>query len=245
MSRRTLVLFDIDGTLTPSRLHASPEMLQFLKDLRQKVTVGIVGGSDYPKQQDQLGENVLDLVDYSFSENGLVAYKGRDIIAKGSIREHITPEQQRRFADWVLRYIADLDIPVKTGTFLELRTGMYNICPVGRNCTQEQRLQFAALDNQRGIRKKMCADMKAAFPELKFEYVIGGQISIDAFPEGWTKVYCLQFVEGKFDEIHFFGDMTMEGGNDYEIFNDKRVIGHTVLSPEDTIKQCTELFLKS
>ena len=244
-TKKTLVLFDIDGTLTPSRLEASQEMLTFLKNLRKKVTVGVVGGSDFPKQQEQLGYDVLDLVDYSFSENGLVAYKGHELLAKGSIREHLTPDQQTKFANWTLRYIADLDIPVKTGTFIELRTGMYNVCPVGRNCTQAQREEFAELDKQRGIRKKMCADMEAAFPELNFQYTIGGQISIDIFPVGWTKVYCLQFVEGKFDEIHFFGDMTMEGGNDYEIFTDKRVIGHTVTDPEDTIRQCTELFLKS
>lgn len=34
----------------------------------------------------------------------------------------------------------------------------------------------------------------------------------------------------------------MKGGNDYEIFMDPRTIGHTVTSPEDTIKQLRELF---
>ena len=89
----------------------------------------------------------------------------------------------------------------------------------------------------------MVEEMKKVFPEYKLQYSIGGQISIDVFPQGWTKQYCLQFVEGKYDEIHFFGDMTMEGGNDYEIFNDPRVHGHTVKNPEDTIKQCRELFI--
>ena len=40
----------------------------------------------------------------------------------------------------------------------------------------------------------------------------------------------------KFDEIHFFGDKTFAGGNDYEIFSHNRVIG-------DTKTQCTSLFL--
>ncbi len=35
---------------------------------------------------------------------------------------------------------------------------------------------------------------------------------------------------------------TEEGGNDHEIFADDRTIGHTVLNPEDTIKQLEELF---
>ena len=41
---------------------------------------------------------------------------------------------------------------------------------------------------------------------LKIQFSIGGQISVDIFPEGWDKTYCLQFVENKYDEIHFFGD---------------------------------------
>ncbi|CAN0018573.1 unnamed protein product [Hapterophycus canaliculatus] len=35
-----------------------------------------------------------------------------------------------------------------------------------------------------------------------------------------------------------------QGGNDYEIFESERTIGHTVTSPEDTMKQCKELFFK-
>lgn len=37
MSRSTIVLFDVDGTLTASRKEASPEMIEFLKTLRGKV----------------------------------------------------------------------------------------------------------------------------------------------------------------------------------------------------------------
>jgi phosphomannomutase len=46
-----------------------------------------------------------------------------------------------------------------------------------------------------------------------------------------------------FDEIHFFGDKTYEGGNDYEIFISPAVKGHTVTSPEDTEAQCRALFM--
>lgn len=35
----------------------------------------------------------------------------------------------------------------------------------------------------------------------------------------------------------------MQGGNDYEIFESSQTIGHTTTGPEDTIKQCTDLFL--
>ena len=46
-----------------------------------------------------------------------------------------------------------------------------------------------------------------------------------------------------YDEVHFFGDKTFEGGNDYEIYTHPEVKGHSVTSPDDTKQQCTELFL--
>jgi hydroxymethylpyrimidine pyrophosphatase-like HAD family hydrolase len=80
MARRTLVLFDVDGTLTEPREAASSEMTSFLAKLKGTVTVGIVGGSDLVKQQEQMGHNIVNEVDYSFSENGLVAFKdGKEI----------------------------------------------------------------------------------------------------------------------------------------------------------------------
>ncbi len=89
----------------------------------------------------------------------------------------------------------------------------------------------------------MVQAFKARFSHLNLTFSIGGQISFDLFPTGWDKTYCLNYLpEEEFDEIHFFGDKTFEGGNDYEIFTHSRVIGHTTTGPEDTIRQCTELF---
>ncbi|KAA1100813.1 Phosphomannomutase [Puccinia graminis f. sp. tritici] len=62
-------------------------------------------------------------------------------------------------------------------------------------------------------------------------------------PLGWDKTYALKHVEkAGFKEIHFFGDKTYKGGNDHEIYEDSRTIGHPVTCPEDTIKILKELF---
>jgi hypothetical protein len=83
---RILVLFDIDGTLSAARAEADEEMHKFLHRLKEEVTVGIVGGSDLAKQQEQMGANIVNEVNYSFSENGLVAYKNGLLIGKEVIR---------------------------------------------------------------------------------------------------------------------------------------------------------------
>lgn len=113
--RKILCLFDVDGTLTPARKVSkhlvdvvamrmvqviTPEMKEFMMNLKKKVVVGIVGGSDYGKMQEQMGGDdgkhgdkilrlqnfcvlkiVTKMYDYVFSENGLVAYKSGELIA--------------------------------------------------------------------------------------------------------------------------------------------------------------------
>jgi len=205
--------------------------------------VGIVGGSDLVKQQEQMGANIVNEVDYSFSENGLVAFHNGKEVGRQAINKHLGEENVKRVVNWTLRYIANLDLPIKRGTFIEFRAGMLNVSPIGRNCSKEERNDYEKFDLANNIRKDMIALMKVEFADLNLTYSIGGQISFDVFPQGWDKTYCLNHIpEGTFEEIHFFGDKTFEGGNDFEIFTHPRVKGHTTTSPAETMRMCRELF---
>jgi len=240
---RIIALFDVDGTLTIPRGEVEEAMMDVLKSLRQKITVGIVGGSDLPKQEEQLGAGIVDEVVWNFSQNGLVAYNNGNLLESNSISKHLGEGNIKRIVNWVMKYLCEVDLPVKRGTFIEFRSGMLNISPIGRNCSREERNDYEKFDLEHGIRKNMVAAMKREFSDLDMTFSIGGQISFDVFPIGWDKTYCLQYLkESDFDEIHFFGDKTFEGGNDYEIFSSGRTIGHTVTSPEDTIAQLKKLF---
>ncbi|POI34450.1 hypothetical protein CIB84_001801 [Bambusicola thoracicus] len=188
---RVLCLFDVDGTLTPARQKIEPEVDRFLQELRGRVQIGVVGGSDYSKIAEQLGEGdeVVDKFDYVFAENGTVQ-----------------------------------------GTFIEFRNGMLNISPIGRSCSLEERIEFSELD-------------KREFAGKGLRFSRGGMISFDVFPEGWDKRYCLNVLDDeRFDTIHFFGNETTPGGNDYEIYDDPRTVGHSVQSPQDTVQRCREIF---
>ena len=147
--------------------------------------------------------------------------------------------------NFILGYYATLDIPVKRGTFIEYRNGMLNVSPVGRNCSRDERNDFEAFDKIHKVRETMVNVLQAKFPDYGLKYSIGGQISFDVFPIGWDKTFCLQYLpEGDYDEVHFFGDKTYEGGNDYEIFQHPRTIGHSIddANPETTRKILEELF---
>ncbi|GBE86498.1 eukaryotic phosphomannomutase [Sparassis latifolia] len=242
-----LILFDVDGTLTPARQTVSPEMVQLLRALRKKAVIGVVGGSDFVKVAEQLsvpGSSVVNEFDYTFAENGLTAYKLGKLLPSESFIQFLGEERYKPLANFILHYIADLDIPIKRGTFIEFRNGMINVSPIGRNATVAERNEFEAYDKQHGIRAEFVKVLREKFPDYGLTFSIGGQISFDVFPTGWDKTFCLRHVQDEtFDEIHFFGDKTYKGGNDYELYSDPRTIGHSVSSPEDTMRLLNELFL--
>ena len=95
---------------------------------------------------------VLTEFDYVFSENGLVAHKAGALIARQSLKDHIGEQKLKELVNFVLHYIADLDIPIKRGTFIEFRSGMLNVSPIGRNCSQVERDEFEKYDETAGVR---------------------------------------------------------------------------------------------
>jgi len=235
-----IVLFDVDGTLTLPRKKASEDMLNVLKELRKRFSIGVVGGSDLEKIKEQLTPTILNDFDYVFAENGTVAYKNGTLISESSVKDYLGYQDLNRFNRYVMKYLSELDIPITTGTFIEHRRGLINVCPIGRNCSQTERDDFEAFDKQHKIRETMVAILREKFADLKLQFSIGGQISFDVFPVGWNKTFCLQYVN--FPNIFFFGDKTEPGGNDYEIFTDPRVKGTSVKSPDDTKKFLGEIF---
>lgn len=240
-----IALFDVDGTLTPARLAIGDKLKALLPELRKKIVIGFVGGSDLAKQKEQLGEDVISQFDYCFSENGLTAYKLGKQLASQSFIGWIGDEKYNQLAKWILAYLSKLELPVRRGTFIEFRNGMINVSPVGRNASTEERNAYEVYDKKHKIRETMVAELKKEFSDLALTYSIGGQISFDVFPTGWDKTYALQHIADQhFKEIHFFGDKAYPGGNDWEIYSDDRTIGHAVKSPEDTYNILKELFFK-
>eukprot|EP01098_Paradermamoeba_levis_P010338 TRINITY_DN433_c0_g1_i2.p1 TRINITY_DN433_c0_g1~~TRINITY_DN433_c0_g1_i2.p1 ORF type:complete len:278 (-),score=104.88 TRINITY_DN433_c0_g1_i2:183-920(-) len=238
----TLVLFDVDGTLSEPRKSITPEFRQYLLGLRKKISVGVVGGSDFVKIKEQLGDSLLEDYDWVFSENGVVAFEAGKALDSQSLSKHLGEEKLKKLINFVLIKIAEIDIPIKRGNFIEFRRGMLNISPIGRNCSYDERLDFYEYDKKHHIREKLVNELRTKFADFNLTFSIGGQISIDIFPQGWDKTYCLNFVKDKYKTIHFFGDKTMPGGNDHEIYESSLTVGHTVTSPDDTRKQLEALF---
>lgn len=153
----------------------SPEMLQLLSALRHKVAIGFVGGSDLAKQQEQLGTAsipVTTLFDFCFAENGLTAIRMGVPLASHSFIKWIGEDNYKQLVKFILHYVADLDIPVKRGTFVEFRNGMINVSPIGRNATIQERNEYEKFDLEHKIREKFVQAIKEKFPDLGLTYVL-------------------------------------------------------------------------
>jgi len=261
---RTLVLFDVDGTLAVPAQPASVEIIELLAKLRDHYAVGIVGAGDFEKQQGQLGgPDLRDRLDFCFSENGVHSYRSQRLLHSKSIADHLGQDRWTIFKnklDEILHSVQDeaqallqqasvAGSITDRGTFLEERRCTCNVCIIGRtpSLSKEERGAFEIADRKAGLRARVLEELLTKFgpsTEYQLSFSIGGQIGIDCAPVGWDKTFCLQFVdEAEFDTIHFFGDKTSEGGGDYELFIHPRTIGHTVKDADDTTAQVKSLFL--
>lgn len=122
-------------------------MLELLSQLRHKCAIGFVGGSDLIKQQEQIGTsstNVTTLFDFCFAENGLTAIRQGKSLSSDSFVKWLGEDRYQNLIDFCLKYIANVKLPKKRGTFVEFRNGMVNISPIGRSATADDRDEFEA-----------------------------------------------------------------------------------------------------
>ena len=199
-------LFDIDGTLTPSRLRIDPEFEKFFLDWMKNKDVIFVTGSDKDKTIEQVGEKIWTNVKRAYQSCGNAVYEGGKLIRQLDFK--LDTELQRM----LFTFKASSDWRHHHGNHIEERIGLVNYSTVGRNCDQSSRNAYYDWDRLQGERKLFCKIIENTFPEL--EATVGGQISIDIYPKGKNKAQVLDDIIGP---ITFFGDKCEFGGNDYPI----------------------------
>ncbi|EGI70004.1 Phosphomannomutase 2 [Acromyrmex echinatior] len=179
MSKKIICLFDVDGTLTEPQQPISSSFEKFLLEtVKKEFDIAVIGGSDLNKIQKQLGSgNLFEKYKYVFAENGLIAFKNGKALPSQMIQDILGEDSLQDFINFTLRYISELKLPFKRGTFIEFRTGMLNISPVGRNCSKKEREQFYEYDNEHHIREKFIQVLKKEFPDLGLTYSIGHRVT--------------------------------------------------------------------
>tara|TARA_B100000287_G_scaffold109838_1_gene102192 strand:+ start:168 stop:872 length:705 start_codon:yes stop_codon:yes gene_type:complete len=202
-------IFDIDGTLTPSRQKIDPEFKTFMIFFAIKNPVYLVTGSDRQKTIEQIGTSLYDSCKRVYNCSGSDVYEADKNVYR-DIWE--LPKEVERFLEDELAYSC---FPIRTGVHIERRPGQVNFSILGRGKDPSVgREEYIKWDTERLEREDILDRLKNAFPDLAI--TLGGQTGIDIGPKGSDKSQILRDFT-KDDELHFFGDKMQEGGNDYSL----------------------------
>jgi phosphomannomutase len=203
-------VFDVDGTLTPSRQKIDTEFAEFFLDFCNREKVYLVTGSDRKKTEEQLTPRILDSVQILFNCAANEAWKGTELLYRN------TWEPKPELIEFLNNELNNSKFAIKTGLHVEKRTGLINFSVVGRNCNLYERIEYVRWDKETGEREMIFERIQNQFPEL--DIFIGGETGVDIVENGLGKIQCLKHIRKNDDDfIYYFGDQIFPGGNDYDV----------------------------
>jgi phosphomannomutase len=254
---KSIILFDLDGTLVESSKKINTQMRMAIVGLYiKKYTLGIVGGGKFEKIISQL-DNAKAYFKYIFSECGSVLHM-YDIITDNYTLIYEKNILFKLSNDNICKLIATFNTFLRENTiynlnktqyehnsnynlselgfhsdFTDIRNGLIYFSPIGLNSSDYYRNKFITYEKQHNFRLALINKFK----ELKlddYSIVIGGNVGIALYPKEWNKSQVVNELTD-YDNIYFFGDKTTETGNDYPLYIHEKVKGYAVNSPTDTL----------
>lgn len=202
-----IYIFDIDGTLTPSRNPIDKKFKDDFLNFCKHNKVWLVTGSDKDKSIEQLGEDAWLAADRAYQ------CCGNQLWIEGKLVKETDWSGDEYLVKMLETLLERSEYPHRYGNHIEKRIGMVNFSVVGRNCTQDQRNDYFAWDNTNKEREAFAKELVQRYPWL--DATIGGEISIDIYRKGEDKGQILNDLNG--EKFTFFGDNLVPGGNDYAI----------------------------
>jgi len=204
-------IFDVDGTLTPSRQKIDPQFEAWFSNFIANEKVWLVTGSDYPKTVEQLGAEICESVVTVYNCSGNDTwFKGKRVNSKS----FDAPKELYELMDG---WLQGSPFPLRTGNHIEERTGTINFSIVGRNCTLGERKLYVKHDLENRERETIALQINGEFPDITA--TVGGETGIDIYRKGCDKSQILEDFDAPYDNIYFFGDKCEQGGNDWPLAN--------------------------
>ena len=208
---KKIYIFDMDGTLTPSRREMTPDFEEFFSMWANTHTFFLVSGSNLEKIKEQVPQYILDL------SEGVFTCGGNQLWLNGKLSYNHEFKPSDDLLSFLKEQLENSKYPFRAGNHIEDRGSMLNFSVIGRDCSLEDRLDYFEYDVKTQERANIANEIINRWPNI--DAVIGGQISIDITPKGMNKSQVLNEVKKFYDdeEYIFIGDRTMKGGNDYPL----------------------------
>lgn len=201
-------IFDVDGTLTPSRSKMNEEFFAWFDDFASNNEVYFVTGSDYAKTVEQLSEHLCEKVAGVYNCSGNVLTQNGKVVRT---REWKAPQ---KLYDLMYAWLQSSQFSIRTGTHIEERPGMINFSVLGRGANKEQREMYVKYDQANRERESIAYIINTEFDGITA--TVGGDTGIDIHPTGADKSQILKDFGYK-DKINFYGDKMELKGNDWPL----------------------------
>lgn len=244
------IVFDIDGTLTRSKLPIEKHLAEMLCLLTKYYLVGIISGAGFEQFKWQILDN-LSCERESLKNLILMPADGTVFCnhnSSGWTYENDPPlsEEEKLSIRRAFEKVFDaagLEKPEKIyGEQIEDRGAQLNFSAFGQDAPIDLK---EAWDPDNKKREKLVAILKNSLPE--FSLRIGGTTSIEITRKGIDKAYGLsKFMEKTGflkSEILYFGDKLASGGNDNPVLS-MGINCVAVNGPEDTEREISRLLDK-
>lgn len=216
---KSLIVFDLDGTLAKSKSALDDEMAGLLTRLLGVVKVAIISGGDYPQFQTQvLGRlpaagNLANLSILPTSGTKFFSYDGE---WRKLYSEDLTDAEKQKIEDSLEKAVAQSGLQPKEtwGERIEDRGTQITYSALGQQAPLEAKAQW---DPDFSKRKQIQAMLDVMLPN--FSVRLGGTTSIDVTRPGIDKAYGIRKLRDILNiplaAMLFIGDAIFPGGNDY------------------------------
>ena len=207
-----IYIFDVDGTLTPSRAEINENFRKWLLEFIHTHEVHLVTGSDSEKTIEQIGKEVFEKVKCVYNSSGNTKHKKG--VCVFNTKNFELPNVVQKYLEKKLR---NSNFDTKTGLHFDSRPGLLNFSIVGRNATKAQRRKYVKYDTSINERQLLSDEFNKRFSK-KFNIVsqVAGETGLDIIEIGKDKAQILKDFNYQ-NKITFFGDNIQPGGNDWAI----------------------------
>jgi HAD superfamily hydrolase (TIGR01484 family) len=234
---KKLIVFDLDGTLAPSKSSLAPQTAALLHDLLDIIKVAVISGGAWTQFEKQL---LTDLPQGSLLANlSLLPTCGTKFFQyngkwKELYSENLTTEQKKKIIDSLDKAADEAGYRAGKvwGRVVEDRGSQVTYSALGQQAPLVEKEKW---DADFAKRTKISAILETLIPE--FSVRMGGATSIDVTKPGIDKAYGIGKLRDtlhlSLKEMVYIGDALFPGGNDFPA-KEAGVVSIPVKGPDDT-----------
>jgi HAD superfamily hydrolase (TIGR01484 family) len=234
---KKLVVFDLDGTLAPSKSSIDAEMATLINKLLGFIKVAVISGGDWSQFQKQVLAHLAN--DERLQNLSLLPTCGTQFYKYETVWEKIYSEdftsvQKGKIINSLKKAIEQSGVKAEKvwGEVIQDRGSQITFSGLGQQAPLEEKNKW---DPDFTKRKKMKAILDTLIPE--FSVRLGGATSIDVTRPGIDKAYGIRKLRDilgiAIEEMIFIGDALFPGGNDYPA-EQAGVVSIRVRDPDET-----------